>query len=78
MRNEQVTRDMNSARFIAACFGFMALITVSVIPTLSAISVMLCAGAGACSFRKGINNTEYLLSAAALTLIAVKTAWVMQ
>lgn len=78
MRNKQVEGNMNSAKFIAACFGFMALITISVVPLLSALSAMLCAGAGVCSVRNGINNTQYLLSFVALLLIACRTAWVMQ
>lgn len=78
MRKQQVERDMNSAKFIAACFGFMTLVTLTVTPALSAVSAMLCAGAGVCSIKKGINNTEYLLSAVILILMAVKTAWVMQ
>lgn len=74
----QVEQNMNSAKFIAVCFGLMTLLTVSVVPILSALSGLICASLGVCSVRKGINSTQYYLSSIILVLIAARAAWVMQ
>lgn len=77
MRN-QAEHNMNSAKFIAVCFGLMTLLTISVVPILSALSGLICAGISMSSLRRGINDTQYTLSAAILVLIAIRAAWVMQ
>lgn len=69
---------MNSAKFMALCFGLMTLITVSVIPILSVFSAMLCAGTGWCSINKGIDNKGYMFSAAVILAMAISVGWKIQ
>jgi len=69
---------MNSAKFIALCFGMMTLITMIISPLLAVASAIMCAGVGSRCACKGINNVQYAVSALALIGMSVYTLFIMQ
>jgi len=69
---------MNSAKFIALCFGFLTITSLIVAPILSCLSGVLCASVGVCGYKKGINNAQYAISALILIIISIRLIWVMQ
>jgi len=70
--------DMNSAKFLALCFGLMTVISVSIIPMLSVLSAVMCAAAGWRSTSKGVDNKGYIISATIILLMAISVCWKMQ
>lgn len=69
---------MNSAKFIAVCFGLMTLITIITAPLLAVASAIMCAGVGSRCTCKGINDVQYAVSALALIGMSFYTLFIMQ
>lgn len=69
---------MNSAKFIAVCFGLMTLITMITAPVLAVVSAVMCAGVGSRCAKKGINDAQYAFSALTLITLSIISIWIMQ